>query len=69
MSSLESFDRVAIVDEDRCKPKKCKQECKSVCPVNRIGKECVVVEKTSKVSSISESLCIGCNMCVKKMPL
>lgn len=67
-SSSESFDRIAIVDEDRCKPSKCKQECKRSCPVNRIGKECIVVEKTSKVSSISESLCIGCNVCVKKCP-
>lgn len=67
-SSSSDFDRVAIVDEDRCKPNKCKQECKRICPVNRIGKQCIEVEKTSKVSNISEVLCIGCNMCVKACP-
>ena len=42
--SKDSFDRIAIVNEDKCKPKKCNQECKRICPVNRIQKECVVVE-------------------------
>jgi len=57
------MSRIAIIDEEKCKPSKCKQECKRFCPVNMVGKECVVVEKTSKVSSISESLCIGCGVC------
>jgi hypothetical protein len=30
--------RIAIVNEDRCKPKKCRQECKKSCPVVKIGK-------------------------------
>ena len=34
----EELTRVAIVNSDRCKPKKCKQECKKWCPVNRMGK-------------------------------
>ncbi len=25
--------------EDKCKPKKCKQECKKSCPVVRMGKQ------------------------------
>jgi hypothetical protein len=29
--------RIAIVSSDKCKPKKCKQECKKTCPVNRMG--------------------------------
>ncbi|EZG77683.1 RNase L inhibitor ATP-binding cassette domain protein [Gregarina niphandrodes] len=60
--------RVAIVSGDRCKPKKCRQECKKFCPVVRTGKQCVVVEPTSKIAFISEPLCIGCGICVKKCP-
>ncbi|EER05147.1 68 kDa protein, putative [Perkinsus marinus ATCC 50983] len=60
--------RIAIVSEDRCKPKKCQLECKKYCPVNRTGKFCVEVDRHSKVSWISETLCIGCGICVKKCP-
>merc|ERR550514_1367087 len=60
--------RIAIVNSDRCKPKKCKQECKKFCPVVRTGKLCVEVAKESKVCWISEPLCIGCGICVKKCP-
>ena len=64
----EKLTRIAIVNDDRCKPKKCKQECKKTCPVNRNGKLCIEVVPESKIASISESLCIGCGMCVKKCP-
>jgi ATP-binding cassette subfamily E protein 1 len=60
--------RIAIVNEDKCKPKKCKQECKKFCPVVRTGKLCVEVTKDSKMCWISEPLCIGCGICVKKCP-
>jgi len=60
--------RIAIVSSDRCKPKKCRQECKKFCPVVRTGKFCVEVGKDSKVAWISEPLCIGCGICVKKCP-
>jgi len=60
--------RIAIVNSDRCKPKKCKQECKKFCPVVRTGKFCVEVNKDSKIAWISEPLCIGCGICVKKCP-
>eukprot|EP00929_Paragymnodinium_shiwhaense_P118101 TRINITY_DN8979_c0_g2_i1.p1 TRINITY_DN8979_c0_g2~~TRINITY_DN8979_c0_g2_i1.p1 ORF type:complete len:612 (+),score=179.46 TRINITY_DN8979_c0_g2_i1:70-1905(+) len=60
--------RIAIVNGDRCKPKKCKQECKKYCPVVRTGKFCVEVSKDDKVAHISEPLCIGCGICVKKCP-
>jgi ATP-binding cassette subfamily E protein 1 len=60
--------RIAIVNSDRCKPKKCKQECKKFCPVVRTGKLCVEVGKDSKIAWISEPLCIGCGICVKKCP-
>jgi len=60
--------RIAIVSSDKCKPKKCKQECKKFCPVVRTGKLCVEVDKDSKICFISEPLCIGCGICVKKCP-
>ncbi|KAJ2741762.1 Fe-S cluster-binding ribosome biosynthesis protein [Coemansia sp. BCRC 34301] len=60
--------RIAIVNNDKCKPKKCKQECKRVCPVVKMGKQCIVAESTSKIAQISEDLCIGCGMCVKRCP-
>ena len=62
-------DRIAIVDTEKCKPRKCKQECKRNCPVVRMGKICIEVEKTSKLAWISEDLCIGCGLCVKKCPM
>uniref|UniRef100_A0A914W218 ATP-binding cassette sub-family E member 1 n=1 Tax=Plectus sambesii TaxID=2011161 RepID=A0A914W218_9BILA len=60
--------RIAIVTADRCKPKNCGQACKKSCPVVRMGKQCIVVEPTSKIAEISETLCIGCGICVKKCP-
>jgi ATP-binding cassette subfamily E protein 1 len=64
----EGLTRIAIVSSDRCKPKKCKQECKKWCPVNRMGKLCIEVEPSDKKAAISEDLCIGCGICTKKCP-
>jgi ATP-binding cassette subfamily E protein 1 len=63
-----SETRLAIVSADRCKPKKCKQECKKGCPVVRTGKMCIEVGASSKLAFISEELCVGCGICVKKCP-
>lgn len=60
--------RIAVVSADKCKPKKCKLECKKNCPVNRQGKICIDVKSGSKLAFISEILCIGCNICIKKCP-
>ena len=60
--------RIAIINPDKCKPKKCSQECAKVCPPNKIEKICIDVTKASKICFISETLCIGCGMCVKKCP-
>lgn len=59
---------IAIVNPEKCKPKKCWLECKTKCPVNLIGKICIEVTKDSKQSLISEILCIGCGICVKVCP-
>ncbi|KJE94134.1 ATP-binding cassette sub-family E member 1 [Capsaspora owczarzaki ATCC 30864] len=68
MSDDERLTRIAIVSSDKCKPKKCRQECKKSCPVVRMGKLCIEVAPTDKISYISEELCIGCGICVKKCP-
>ncbi|XP_050430251.1 protein Pixie [Adelges cooleyi] len=60
--------RIAIVNNDKCKPKRCRQECKKSCPVVRMGKLCIEVASNDKIASISEELCIGCGICVKKCP-
>lgn len=59
--------RIAIVSSDKCKPKRCRQECKKSCPVVRMGKLCIEVAADSKIAAISEELCIGCGICVKVM--
>jgi ATP-binding cassette subfamily E protein 1 len=66
--SAEDKLRIAIINPDKCKPKKCKQECKKTCPVNKTGKACIEVLPTSVICFISEALCIGCGMCVKRCP-
>jgi len=63
-----ALTRIAIVTADKCKPKRCRQECKKSCPVVRMGKLCIEVTPTVKLASISEDLCIGCGICVKKCP-
>uniref|UniRef100_A0A914ZY53 ATP-binding cassette sub-family E member 1 n=1 Tax=Parascaris univalens TaxID=6257 RepID=A0A914ZY53_PARUN len=64
----DTMTRIAIVEKDRCKPKNCGLACKKSCPVVRMGKQCIVVETNSKMAEISETLCIGCGICVKKCP-
>ncbi|RLN52304.1 hypothetical protein BBJ29_002374 [Phytophthora kernoviae] len=66
--SSSKLTRIAIVSTDKCKPKKCRQECRKSCPVVRMGKLCIEVNPKSKVAFISEQLCIGCGICVKKCP-
>lgn len=51
--------RIAIVSSDKCRPKKCRQECKKSCPVVKLGKLCIEVGPKSKLAFISEPLCIG----------
>jgi ATP-binding cassette subfamily E protein 1 len=62
---VEKQTRIAIVNSDKCKPKRCRQECKKNCPVVRMGKLCIEVVPTDKIARISEELCIGCGICVK----
>merc|ERR1712137_286649 len=64
----EKLTRIAIINSEKCKPTRCRQECKRACPVVLQGKLCVEVTPKSKIAWISEFLCIGCGICVKKCP-
>lgn len=57
--------RIAVVDKEKCKPEKCAFLCGRVCPKNRAGEKCIVLEEKAV---IDESICIGCRICVKKCP-
>lgn len=59
--------RIAILLRDRCHPKECQWECQAYCPPVRMGQECIIEGPDSK-PVISESLCIGCGICVHKCP-
>jgi ATP-binding cassette subfamily E protein 1 len=61
--------RVAVIDRDVCIERRCGYVCIKVCPPNRMGEECIVVEKDGVYPVISEPLCIGCGLCVKKCPV
>ncbi len=61
--------RVAVIDRDVCIERRCGYVCIKVCPPNRMGEECIVVEKDGIYPVISEPLCIGCGLCVKKCPV
>ncbi|KAK7061822.1 ABC transporter E family member 2 [Favolaschia claudopus] len=67
-ATADKITRIAIVDSNKCKPKRCAQECKKSCPVVKMGKLCIEVKPTDKIAFISEFLCIGCGICVKKCP-
>ncbi len=59
--------RIAILLNDRCHPKECQWECQAYCPPVRMGQECIVEGPIGK-PVISETLCIGCGICVHKCP-
>ena len=60
--------RVAVLKEDNCQPKKCNDECHDFCPPVRNGQECIIMDEQTGKPHISESLCIGCGICVNKCP-
>ncbi len=59
--------RLAIVHKDRCHAKKCGKECIAYCPRVRTGDETIKIGENG-IAEISEELCVGCGICVKKCP-
>lgn len=60
--------RIATIDVELCKPKKCNLECIRFCPINRTGTKAIEIREGSKKPIIYEEICIGCGICVKKCP-
>jgi ATP-binding cassette subfamily E protein 1 len=58
--------RIAIIDRDRCQPRKCSKECEYFCPPVRTGDETIVFLDSKPL--ITENLCVGCGICVRKCP-
>jgi ATP-binding cassette, sub-family E, member 1 len=67
-SEAENTHRVAVLDEELCQPKKCGLECIVYCPVNKTGGACIVQRPEDNKALISEDLCTGCGICIKKCP-
>ncbi len=59
--------RIAVLERESCHSRKCNLECISFCPVNKTGGDCIVLGQDAK-AVISEELCTGCSICVKKCP-
>jgi len=59
--------RIAIVDREKCTKQKCGYRCQKVCPGVRMGDETVTVD-ADDFPVISETLCAGCGICVRKCP-
>jgi len=58
--------RVAVLDADKCRPKRCDTVCRRFCPMVRSHKEAIRFEHGRAV--IVENLCSGCGICIKKCP-
>ena len=58
--------RIAIINRDRCQPRKCSKECEYFCPPVRTGDETIVFVDSKPI--ITENLCVGCGICVRKCP-
>ncbi|MEM2454503.1 MAG: ribosome biogenesis/translation initiation ATPase RLI [Candidatus Bathyarchaeia archaeon] len=56
--------RIAVIDADKCKSSRCDRVCYRFCPQVRSRVEAIRFEDNRPV--ISEVLCTGCGICVKK---
>lgn len=58
--------RIAVINKDRCQPRKCARECEYFCPPVRTGDETVTFPDGKAM--ITEELCVGCGICIRKCP-
>ena len=66
-SGVMAMPRIAVLDRERCRPRKCGHECLRFCPMVRTGVEAVKLGEDGR-PVISELLCTGCGICVRKCP-
>eukprot|EP00667_Euglena_gracilis_P006011 EG_transcript_6055 len=59
---------LAVVNPEKCQPRRCRQECVRCCPVVRHGPHCVDITFGGQPAAIAEELCIGCGACSKQCP-
>ncbi|BDC36440.1 MAG: ribosome biogenesis/translation initiation ATPase RLI [Candidatus Methanoliparum thermophilum] len=59
--------RIAVLDRNLCQPRKCSKECFKYCPKVRTGDETIIFDEDDR-PIISEILCVGCGICIKKCP-
>lgn len=60
--------RIAVIEKEKCNPMGCGGYlCIKVCPVNRMGEECIVIGPDKK-PLIDEKLCTGCGICPNRCP-
>ncbi|MFW9781408.1 MAG: ribosome biogenesis/translation initiation ATPase RLI [Candidatus Heimdallarchaeota archaeon] len=64
--------RIAVLNKDFCKPNKCspygEKPCIKYCPRVRTGDKTIVLSPDEKYVIITESLCSGEGICIKKCP-
>ncbi len=59
---------VAVLDQERCHPKKCNHECQYYCPPVRSGTPTIEFPDINGQPLINEPLCIGCGICIHRCP-
>ena len=61
--------RIAIIHREKCHPNECGNYlCAKLCPVNRMGTECITADPVTTKARIDEFLCTGCGICPKRCP-
>lgn len=65
--------RIAVLDREKCHPESCGYVCMRFCPGVRMGEETIKPGEKEKETEqafpvISEKLCRGCGICIKKCP-
>ena len=60
------MSRIAILEKDKCQPKKCNYACIEYCPGVRMEEDTIIISEEDKKPEISEELCSGCGICVNR---